>query len=84
MSKKRLSGEELYKELERLEAEKKKESERKLREARKDVPKCCKNCMNSWYRYVPPTGSFKEPSEFCGCKLKLSLVDPNGVCKKFL
>ena len=25
-----------------------------------------------------------ELSEFCGCRLKVSLVDPNGVCENFL
>ncbi|MGN1302616.1 MAG: hypothetical protein ACI4VO_03090 [Clostridia bacterium] len=84
MSKKRLSGEELYEEFKRREAKNKEENEKKLREARKNVPKCCRNCRWSWYRYVLPTGSFLEPSEFCGCRLKVSLVDPNGVCENFL
>ena len=38
MSKKRLSGEELYEEFKRREAKNKEENEKKLREARKNVP----------------------------------------------
>lgn len=44
---------------------------------------CCRNCEHSFYRYVPPTGIFTEPSEFCGCHQKVDMVDPNGVCEKF-
>lgn len=44
---------------------------------------CCRNCEHSFYRYVPPTGTFTEPSEFCGCHKKVDLVDPNGVCQDF-
>lgn len=84
MAKKRLSGEELFKEFKRREAKNKEENEERLKEARKNVPRCCRNCQRSWYRYVSPTGSFSEPSEFCGCRSKGNLVDPNGVCEKFL
>ena len=84
MAKKRLSGEELFEEFKRREAKNKEENDKKLEESRRNVPRYCRNCQRSWYRYVPPTGSFLEPSEFCGCRLKGKLVDPNGVCKKFL
>ena len=84
MAKKRLSGEELFEEFKRREAKNKEENEERLKEARKNVPRCCRNCQRSWYRYVSPTGSFSEPSEFCGCRSKGNLVNPNGVCEKFL
>lgn len=47
------------------------------------VTKCCKNCANGFYRYVPPTGSFTEASEFAGCRLHAKVVNPDEYCSDF-
>ena len=80
---KRLSGQELLdawrKKEETLRLEREIEKKRKLNEISHE----CKNCKRSWYKYVPPTGCFTEPSEFCGCRHKCDLVDPHGCCENF-
>lgn len=43
----------------------------------------CKYCANSFYRNFPATEKFLTPAEFCGCRVKQSLVDPNGRCECF-
>lgn len=75
----------IYTREELLEAWKKQEKKVKEENDRKLLltTKCCRNCANSFYRYVPPTGRFTEPSEFCGCHQKVAMVNPNGVCEKF-
>lgn len=67
------------------EQEKKIKEEEKEKRAKKELctTQCCRSCKHSFHRYIPPTGTFTEPSEFCGCRKKVAIVDPNGVCEKF-
>lgn len=84
MSKKRLTGEELLEEWKRREQKNLKKYEEDLKKRLNSVSKECKNCECSWYRYIPPTGSFSEASEYCGCRKKASLVNPHGCCEEFI
>lgn len=43
----------------------------------------CKYCANSFYRNFDATENFPTPAEYCGCRVKQSLVDPNGRCECF-
>ncbi len=61
-----------------------KEKEERLKKEQDVKTKCCRNCGNSFYRCVPPTGCFPEPSEYCGCRKKVEMVDPNGSCQSFV
>ncbi len=69
-----------------------KEKEERLKKEQDEVEamknifetKCCRDCENSFYRYVPPTGCFTKPSEYCGCRKKVKMVDPNGSCQSFV
>lgn len=65
------------------EEEKRIMEEREREEAKKDLPRQCKNCFHSWYKVIEPTGCFTEASEYCGCRLKNDLVDPYGICDSF-
>lgn len=76
----------VYTKEELLKAWKEKEEQIKKEKTEEVIPyvtKACKNCANSFYRYVPPTGTFTEPAEFCGCRKKVNLVDPNASCESF-
>ena len=83
MGKKRLTGAELL-EAYRAEERKAREKQEQVRQEKLlTVEHKCKNCKRSWYKYIPPTGFFKDPSEYCGCREKNSLVDPQGCCESF-
>lgn len=43
----------------------------------------CKNCKAAFYRSFPATDNFPSSAKFCGCRMKQSLVDPNGHCECF-
>lgn len=83
MARRVYSREELLKAWKEQEKRIKEENEEKQAKKEFWATHCCRNCKNSFYRYVPPTGIFTEPSEFCGCHKKVDLVDPNGVCQDF-
>ena len=87
MKKRHLSGQELLDAWRKKEEDlrRKREIEHQLERAEKlrTTPHECMHCKHSWYRYVEPTGCFTESSEFCGCRLKMDLVDPHGVCESF-
>lgn len=83
MSKTARSFEELLETWKKTEEENRLKEERQREEAKRHLPEQCKNCFNSWYRLIPPTGSFTESTEYCGCRLKNILVDPNGICESF-
>lgn len=74
-----LSREELLAEFKRREQEQK-AMQQCIRSSKERI---CKNCKRSWYREIPPTGSFTDVAEYCGCRLKASLVDPSGSCENF-
>ena len=84
-------GRRIYSREELFEAWKKMEQDRKISKEETDkhevkverVTKCCKNCANGFYRYVPPTGSFTDPSEFAGCRLHAKVVKPWESCPDF-
>lgn len=80
---KRLTGQELLDAWKAKEEQIRLEKEKARKKALESVPNQCKNCANSWYRLVPPTGSFTEATEYCGCKIKIKLVDPCDVCELF-
>lgn len=77
---------ELWKKMEEKRKEETKEHE-KVKEPDEPkvelVTKCCKNCANGFYRYIPPTGTFTEPSEFAGCRLHAKVVNPYECCQNF-
>ena len=72
MPKKVRSQEQLLNDLKDHEAQKRKERKK------------CKNCGNSFYRKFNSTQNFPESAEFCGCKIKCRMVDPEGCCEAFL
>lgn len=80
---KRLTGEELLREWRRKEEELRIAREKEREEKLKNIPRQCKNCFNSWFREIPPTGSFTEATTYCGCRIKTKLVDPCGCCELF-
>ena len=79
MARRILSRDELLEEFRRREKEQK-DLQDAIIASKKRI---CKNCKKSWYREIPPTGSFTEATEYCGCRLKASLVDPSGSCENF-
>lgn len=83
MSRKNLTSDELFQEWKKREQAAKEENERKIRIAKSNIPRECKNCKHSWYKQIPPRGSFTTPTEYCGCRKKSSLVDPKGFCDEF-
>ena len=84
MARRVYSREELLKAWKEQEEKLKEENEQKAKEEKKNfLTKCCKNCSNSFYRLIPPTGSFTESTEICGCRVKVDFVEPNGTCKHF-
>ncbi len=64
---------------EELLADLKKQEEQKREERKK-----CKNCGHGFYKSFEATENFPEATEYCGCRIKCSLVDPNGCCEAFM
>lgn len=81
--KKHLSGQELLDAWKKMEQENREKREKERLERLKNVPRKCRNCSNSWYCEIPPRGNFAESIEYCGCRKKTALVNPDGVCKDF-